>query len=86
MRTIYLCKNCGYGMEGTDKVVKNYCGDCKTAEGRKKMEVENELIKQNREKNTAQENWKNRQGKHICGKEMPAVTDRQQNPILRDKT
>lgn len=45
MATIFICMHCGERMTGKNDEVKPYCTRCKTAEGRKKIDEENEEIR-----------------------------------------
>lgn len=45
MDYIYICRHCGENMKGKDKEPKTYCGGCNTAEKRKKVDQENQAIR-----------------------------------------
>jgi len=47
--TIYICSHCGNRRMGAANANYVYCGKCKTAEGRKKLDEENKAIRQERE-------------------------------------
>lgn len=55
MKTLCVCQNPGCGEKTLyviePKICPQYCGNCKTKEGRKRMEEENLAIRKELEKN-----------------------------------